>query len=240
MRLATVLVNVGLCVSLVACATTPDSKATDTPTSNKAVIPAPKAVPQAKKPTPLKPPAKPAAKVVAKQSSLNLAAMQGSWGLFPNALPFVVIDGQNFRWAKEQIRYPLKIQNNALVGRVPSMKGDWSDSCLANVTMRGEQLVIAASECKKGNIQKNATVALFKVAAHTYTDFSGKNCKQLQAELDAIYQQARQAKAQVKKLEKAGNKLDEALVKQDAERITYSMSILDAGEKQECDLKVRP
>ena len=69
MRLATVLVNVGLCVSLVACATTPDSKATDTPTSNKAVIPAPKAVPQAKNPTPLKPPAKPAAKVIAKQSS---------------------------------------------------------------------------------------------------------------------------------------------------------------------------
>ena len=166
--------------------------------------------------------------------------MQGSWGLFPNALPFVVIDGQNFRWAKEQIRYPLKIQNNALVRRVPSMKGDWSDSCLANVTMRAEQLVIAVSECKKGNIQKNASIALFKVTAHTYPDFSSKSCKQLQAELDAIYQQARQAKAQVKKLEKAGNKLDEALVKQDAERITNSMSILDAGEKQKCDLKVRP
>ena len=234
MRLAILAVYVACGASLVACATAPESKPTETP--NTVIAPAPKAVTPAKKP--MLP--KPSAKAVINKPSLNLAAMQGFWGLFPNALPFVVIEGQNFRWAKEQIRYPLTVQGNALVGRVPSMKQDWADSCLAKVTMRGEQLVIAPSECKKGNIQKNASIAFFKVGAHAYTDFNGKSCKQLQTELDTIYQQARQAKAQVKKLEKAGKKLDEALVKQDAERITNSMSILDAGEKQKCDLKVRP
>jgi ABC-type uncharacterized transport system auxiliary subunit len=232
MRLVTVVVNLSLCASLAACATAPESKPTETPKP-----PMPKAVTVAKKLTP----PKPSAKAVINRPSLNLAAMQGHWGLAPNALPFVSIEGQNFRWAKEKISHPLKIQHNALVGRVPAPGNDWTDSCLVNVSMRNTQLAITLSACTKAKINKqDASLEFFKVAAHSYTDFNDKSCKQLQTELDTIYQQARQAKAQVKKLEKAGKKLDEAFVKQDAERITNSMSILDAGTKQNCNLKVQP
>lgn len=241
MRLVTVLVHVSLCMSLVACTTTPDSKSTATPAPTKTVTPAPKvvAIPLANKPTPPKT-VKPAAKAVVKPSSLNLEGMQGSWGLFPDTLPFVVIEGQNFRWAKEKTSYPLKVQNNALVGRVPAMKQDWADNCLVNVSLKGERLVVKPTECSKGKIEKNASIEFFKVKAHTYADFSGKSCKQLQAELDEIHQVAQQDKAHVKKLEKAGKKIDDALVKRDVERVSTIMSLLETAEKQNCNLKTHP
>jgi hypothetical protein len=153
------LVHLGLCVSLVACANTPDSS--KTPSSDTKPAPTSTAAKPVKSSLP-----KPKPTTFDQPSSLNLQAMQGSWGLLPEALPFVVIEGQNFRWAKENISYPLQIQGNALVGRVPGKKQNWSDSCLVNITMRGVNLTATPSECTKGKIKKNASITFFKVAAH--------------------------------------------------------------------------